>query len=889
MKKLHPKPRIVAAILLLSGSAISLSAQVYTAPFVVNGSNVSATAPGTYTGVVAFWDDTNTYSSISVGSGVSIETDTFFQGPINGFYATINGATRSLSNTGTLGLNRAGFGPYLSTVNLFENATSVNVTNSGTIWSSGGILGIGSALRVDSTTGNIAVTNSGTMYSGGGADNEVVSLSSVSGNISFSNTSTGTINVNGSGHPLTASTGGNGNVTLNNAGTINAIDDGIVALADLGATRVVNTGTIADTGAGYPIYVGAAGKIDVINNGVLSGTDPAAYGIEVQGGTAPVTITNNNTISGTGYGIAAFANGPLSVTNTGSITSTTTAIEAGAPMAALVVNNSGVITSTGAGITLLDPGKVIDSGNITAATTAISVPNGGSVKLSGAPVISGTISGGTTSVSVSKLTFNLKLPASQLAAARAQLNAEIADYAAQNGGDYTFTVDGLTYDVSNFDYASNGIIDALIAASYYANVPGFRNLGTVLDNLDTNGVQAARLIDALGNVSQAGLPGALSQLSPKSLEIFRNVAFDNNTYNDTTINNHLAWRRDGLTGFDASALSISDGNTDPSLTPVRDHLLAYNPAAATGLMSDALDPVLGAVDPKDMKDAKSMRSYREPADRWSTFIAGNVILANLDNSLPFQNANYTTGAVTAGADYRLTSHFTLGALVSYAHTGIDLDDRGSKATVDSYTPGIYGSYVDGGWYVNGLASYVRNTYTEDRRIDIPGIAGDNHGATSGNQATGNFTGGYEFQSGNFKFGPMASVQYVYLDVHSIHEDGTTPLDINSQSQDSLRSLIGFEGRYAGRVGSVGLVPHLSVSWQHEYLDNSSGIISQFNTAGGGSFSVDTDSPDRDSAFIDAGLDAAVGKSVTLFIDYATQVGQENFYAQSAQGGVRIAF
>jgi outer membrane autotransporter protein len=379
---------------------------------------------------------------------------------------------------------------------------------------------------------------------------------------------------------------------------------------------------------------------------------------------------------------------------------------------------------------------------------------------------------------------------------------------------------------------------------------------------------------------------ALAELSPKELQVFRNVAFDNNTFNDEQINNHLANLRDGLTGFDSSALTVQDSSMDPTLNQVRDHLLAYNPAATPGLISDSADSVLGAFDAKDMKSAQVNTM---PVDRWSSFIAGNVILADLSNNLNVPDSNYTTGNVSAGLDYRLDDHFTVGALFAYAHTDADLDARNSSATVDSYSPGIYASYVDGPWYGNFLGAYTRNAYTEDREIDINGLGGDNHGGTSGNQGSANLTGGYEFQQGAFKFGPVASLQYVHLSIDSIQEQGPTALDINDQNQDSLRSLLGFEGRFNARVGAVSLTPHVSASWQHEYMDNGGGITSQFDGAGGGSFSVQTDTPDRDSAFIDAGLDATVSKNVTVFVDYEAQAGQNNFFAQSAQGGVKIGF
>jgi outer membrane autotransporter protein len=210
-------------------------------------------------------------------------------------------------------------------------------------------------------------------------------------------------------------------------------------------------------------------------------------------------------------------------------------------------------------------------------------------------------------------------------------------------------------------------------------------------------------------------------------------------------------------------------------------------------------------------------------------------------------------------------------------------------SIDTYSPGVYASYVNGGWYGNGLFSYGYNSYTEDRAISIGTLNGTNHGAPQGSQYVGNLTGGYEFQSGAFKFGPIASLQYVNLGINSFSEDGPTALNVQNQSDESLRSQFGLEARYAVRAGSVNLTPHASATWQHEFLDDSRGITSQFNQIGAGSFTVQTTDTEHDSAFLDVGLNADVVRNVTLFTDYQTQVGQEHYFAQSVQAGVKVGF
>jgi uncharacterized protein YhjY with autotransporter beta-barrel domain len=875
--------------LFLIGVASRAQAQTFTTPFVVTGSTVTTSPAGVYPGAVGFYDNVNTYSSISVSAGVSIENTAQFASPITGNYGVISASTGNLTNAGLLSISTAA-DPQQAAVNLAPGATPLTVTNSGTMTAAAGA-NIGFALFVFGNTATVTVTNSGLLSASGAADSNAVDLSTVSGAVSFTNTASGNVTLinPGLGYIAKLETG-DANVTFENDGTMSGTTNGVRLGANNGTITSLNTGTITVSGAGNDgIMANGAGAEILTNSGVITGTG-SAYGMIASGGNSLVSLNNSGNISGFTNGLTGFANGPLALTNSGTITTSGSAIydNSNGPASTNVVTNSGYLHSTGSdGIHLLSPATVYDSGNITSAGDSINVPSGSAVTLAGAPVINNIIQGGSTALSTSTLAFILVVPAAEYTSVQSLLKADISQYNTQSGGYLDFNLGpNLNYEILNF--AANGITQQVIASRNYSTVPGFSGIGSAIDNFGLNPTSIA-ILTALSNVSDPGLPNALAELSPKDLEIFRNVAFDNNTFYVAQINNHLANLRDGMTGFDSSALSVNSDGVDPGLAPINDHLKTYSAASRPGLTNGLVDPK----DMKEMQDPKSLQTASEPADRWSTFISGNVILADLDNSLPYQNADYTTGAVTAGADYRLDENFTVGALFSYAHTAADLDYHGSQATVDSYAPGIYASYVNGGWYANGLATYVRNSYTEDREIDIPGIVGDNHGATSGNQGTGNLTGGYEFQSGAFKFGPVATVEYVHLDIDSIQEQGPTALSIADQSDDSLRTLVGFEGRYATAVALGSdrwvLTPHFSASWQHEYLDNSNGITAQFSPAGGGSFATPLDNPERDSAFIDAGLDAEVNSTTTIFVDYQVQAGQDDFFAQSVQGGVRIKF
>jgi uncharacterized protein YhjY with autotransporter beta-barrel domain len=374
----------------------------------------------------------------------------------------------------------------------------------------------------------------------------------------------------------------------------------------------------------------------------------------------------------------------------------------------------------------------------------------------------------------------------------------------------------VAYNTLNGESASGIFVDGftitpLTATTTFASTPG----------LDPNQLAIAHYIDAhsanptptLSKIitiltaapSAAVLAQDLNQLSPESLGLFRNIGFNNASFFTEDVTDHLANLRDGLTGFDTSGLTVESPSQSPQEQQIKRH---FDPKEMH--------------DPKEMQDAKEMTpnsSNWVDAHRWSVWVAGDVILADLGHNEDIEHENSTSSSVMLGADYRLDAHFTIGVLAGYGHTGAKLDNEGGKATADTYYPGLYASYVNGGWYFNGLGAYNYNSYTEDRHFALPGLNGFDHGAFQGNEYLADFNGGYEFHDGAFKYGPFAGLQFVHLEMDPFTEDGLTSLAIQRQEDDSLRSQLGFEARYATFVGDTALVPHASVAWQHEFLAN----------------------------------------------------------------------
>jgi autotransporter-associated beta strand protein len=435
-----------------------------------------------------------------------------------------------------------------------------------------------------------------------------------------------------------------------------------------------------------------------------------------------------------------------------------------------------------------------------------------------------------------------------------------------------FSVTGLTMNQRQILAPLNNVVSA------GAGGPGFTQLVNALTPLSNN--------------SQA-LGGALNQLSPQAFQQFiGETAFNNASFETQAMDSYLATLRGpngnfmgGNTGIDSSGLTLNDPDYDPNLAMIHSRLLAWNPAPYDGAISDSADPVLAGV---DMKDSKSVSSTPLSSEPWNIFIRGNVVLAQGFSDANTSHFDDSTESVVLGADYRFTPHFLVGLTAGYAHTDATLDNNGSSATVDSYSPGFYASYASKGWYANLSGNYLHNAYTQDRVVSVLGQTASS--APQGNEGVANLDGGYDFHRGALTFGPLAGIQYTHLSVDGYNESGSAAnLSVNDNESDSMRSRLGGHVSYAFSHDGMNFTPHLDASWQHEFLDQSRGITSQFNGFGGGSFNVQTINPSRESALIDAGFNVDLNRTVTVFTDYIVQAGQENYFGQSVQAGVKIGF
>lgn len=271
--------------------------------------------------------------------------------------------------------------------------------------------------------------------------------------------------------------------------------------------------------------------------------------------------------------------------------------------------------------------------------------------------------------------------------------------------------------------------------------------------------------------------------------------------------------------------------------------------------------------------------------RWNLFIEGLGGNADVGSTSNATGYDFDMFGAMMGADYLVNERFAIGITGGYLNSDASLINGGNIET-DSYRGALYGTFFDGGFYLDGLVGLAYNSYDTDRLALLGRATGD----TEGLEFTSMLNTGYDFHSGNLTFGPVASVAYTRVNMDGFSESGSlTPLSYSDQEQESLRTNLGARISYVIPAGRVRITPQARVTWQHEFMDATQSIDSSFSSGPGPVFTVDGPEMGRDSALVTAGLTVQFNPSVAAYAFYTGQLGRTNYDSHNVTVGVRISF
>ncbi|MDD2710247.1 MAG: autotransporter domain-containing protein [Verrucomicrobiae bacterium] len=294
-----------------------------------------------------------------------------------------------------------------------------------------------------------------------------------------------------------------------------------------------------------------------------------------------------------------------------------------------------------------------------------------------------------------------------------------------------------------------------------------------------------------------------------------------------------------------------------------------------------------------VKGGKRLVTKSAPTTRdtpWGFFANGQAIFGSQDDKTDAIGYNYTQAGMTMGVDYRLADEAALGLSVGYGNVATHMKQSAGNANADSVSVGPYGMYKWGNFYANTAMTYSHSFYDMQRNINIAGLAPRTAKGTPGGDQLSGFVGtGYDIKLDDFLTGPLATFQASRLWIDSYNEDGAGALNlaVDKQNVTSLQSGLGWRMQYNWKLKDITLTPNAFATWQHEFDQNKRDITSSIG--GGSSFATSTASPKRDFANVGCGIGAQITDTISVNLNYGTQVGDSSYSEHTVSGGVRVLF
>jgi outer membrane autotransporter protein len=274
-----------------------------------------------------------------------------------------------------------------------------------------------------------------------------------------------------------------------------------------------------------------------------------------------------------------------------------------------------------------------------------------------------------------------------------------------------------------------------------------------------------------------------------------------------------------------------------------------------------------------------------PENRWGVWVTGFGDFVSVDADANANGYNFTTGGVNLGIDYRITDQLAIGVMGEYSHTWTTLQP-GGNIDVNSGRGGMYATWSYHGIYLNAAIYGGYNSYDSSRSV-LGGLA---RGNTEGAELSTFISGGYDFHFGPLTVGPIAALQYTYANVDGFSENGSlAPMQIQSDSVDSLRSDVGFRIFYQWQIGKILVEPSLKAAWEHEYLYSALPVTASFAGIPGPSATFFGPNEGHDSAIVSAEVSVQLTPAISTYVNYDGQLGRGNYDSNAVTGGFRISF
>ncbi|WP_300671134.1 autotransporter outer membrane beta-barrel domain-containing protein [Desulfoluna sp.] len=260
----------------------------------------------------------------------------------------------------------------------------------------------------------------------------------------------------------------------------------------------------------------------------------------------------------------------------------------------------------------------------------------------------------------------------------------------------------------------------------------------------------------------------------------------------------------------------------------------------------------------------------------------------------YDGYDYNTIALSGGLDHMVSEVFgreslLAGISLGYASTSADYLDTGkSRADMESYSLGLYGTWFDKGWYVDTALGGAWNEYEVRRAIAFMNRIADSD--FSGYTLSAKTECGYRIDTWDFGLTPMVSLEYTRFHQKGYTETGAggANLSVDSTDNNSLRTGLGGRVDNVWSTGFGRIIPRVSAMWMHELVSSDTSVNTTMAGMPGVIYPSAMARPDQDTLILGLGTSLVNDAGIALSLHYQGQI-QENADSHSLNFDFTLVF
>ena len=271
-----------------------------------------------------------------------------------------------------------------------------------------------------------------------------------------------------------------------------------------------------------------------------------------------------------------------------------------------------------------------------------------------------------------------------------------------------------------------------------------------------------------------------------------------------------------------------------------------------------------------------------------TVFAGGTLLGG--NSSDFPNAagfSYGGGSGMIGLEYSVNRNLIFGVAGSFTAMDADLN-TGGNIGADVIHGAAYLSYATKAWFVDALAAYG----AIDLDMARPGVNEPIvRGSTSGGAWAVAARGGYLFDFGRVRAGPIAGLTYVHARIDGYTETGDdSALNVGEQTVDSLTGSAGLRFLAPFQAGGSIFVPYLNVTLEHQFGDGTAELTTGLATPGSPTTALSFPTfGARDYGKVEGGLTVELAPEASISVSGASTFARDDGHDYRVSAGLNYRF